>query len=280
MLQTTTEQTNNQPSTSQTQAQASSSLAEQNALINATALLGQPTLEDLLSVIQEESKQRKVRSRLAVIFACLIIAGGVVSLIARIKWGIKLQFVPLMGAFTALTVALSAMSQKQKDTTKALAQFDDVRAVGAFAEALEVPEKDVVAVAERKLRELLPRLQASDAPLLDAQQRAILNKKLLTGNADLVLAILKAYEQVGDSTAVANVETLSRGTKKWDEASDVVQAARACLPFLQERLRRAEQEQTLLRASDGNQTAPETLLRPAAPTQDAQAETLLRATNG
>lgn len=281
MMQTTTEQTQETAFTPQAMPATSVMLPTEASRHETVpqATVSQQEVDALLAIIEQEAKRRKSKTRLATGALIVFSLYFFMAFVARFVFGIKgLFFNP--GAFGGIFVAMTAFSQKQKDATKALAQFDDIRGVVAFTEALDFNDKEVTAIAEQKLIHLLPRLQASDSALLDAAHRAILNKKLLIGNANLVLAILKAYQQVGDSTALANVETLSRGTKKWDEASDVVQAARTCLPFLQAHIAQIEAQQTLLRASAESSTAPDILLRPAAPTQDTQSETLLRATNG
>jgi hypothetical protein len=250
--------------------------AEARQVVEEIQAMGEIAVEPLLELLKTEAQTARKNRKILNGFLSgvgVLMTGAFVALgVLKGDWD-PTMFV--MFSFLGGGAAMAA-SAKQTNAIRALAQFDDIRGVGAFTEALEFQDKEVIAVAERKLMELLPRLQASDAALLDANQRAILNRTLLTGSSELVVAILKAYEQVGDSTAIANVETLSRGYKKWGELSSVAVAARACLPFLQERLRRAEQEQTLLRAANGNVTAPETLLRPAASTQETHAETLLR----
>ncbi len=49
---------------------------------------------------------------------------------------------------------------------------DDARGVGRLAEALEWPDHDIQLVAARALTRLLPRLQATDAGLLDFGRNA------------------------------------------------------------------------------------------------------------
>ncbi len=172
--------------------------------------------------------------------------------------------------------ATIALSDNGKKLARQLVRFDDVRMVGVFAEVLEAADKQIVALAETKLTELLPRLQASDAHLLNPEQRSILNKSLIQAESGFVKAILKAYEQIGDSTAIPFVEKLTRGEGKAGGDAEVVAAANACLPFLIQRAKQQEQSQTLLRASEGNAAAPENLLRPANATIETQPDTLLR----
>jgi hypothetical protein len=130
----------------------------------------------------------------------------------------------------------------------------------------------------------LPRLQASDAHLIDTEQRKSLNRllgsMLVTLTKDrsrLACAILKAYEQIGDSAALPLVEQIASGAKTGkDEA--VCKAAQECLPFLRQRLAAEQANQQLLRAADGNLTSADTLLRPAASSTSVTAsQQLLRA---
>jgi hypothetical protein len=93
---------------------------------------------------------------------------------------------------------------------------------------------------------------------------------------DLTLAILKAWEQVGDEKALPAVERLAAGT--WD--SRVRAAADACLPALRQRAELARQRDTLLRPASAPGTGSEVLLRPAAGPGETSAALLLRPVEG
>ena len=97
------------------------------------------------------------------------------------------------------------------EAVKQIAVLDDIRAVGPLADALELDAKSIRTVARKALTRLLPRLQASDAHLLNADQRASLHRALKSKDEEFVIAALKAYEQVGDEKALPYVERLAEG---------------------------------------------------------------------
>jgi len=251
--------------------------AEIYEVVEEIGATGQNAVEPLLALLQIEAKKAK-RQRTLVnwIFG----GAGLFLLSMFLLKGLKggdwdfpnLWFLFYFGG----SGAAYAYTNKHKNVTRALARFDDVRTVGAFVEALEFPDKDIVAMAEQKLTELLPRLQASDAYLLNKEQREILNRQLVKSDGLIVKAILSAYEQVGDSAAIPAVSKLARGEGKGGKMPLNVSAAIACLQFLEIRAKQQEQAQTLLRASESTATAPEMLLRPAHATTETQPETLLR----
>lgn len=104
-------------------------------------------------------------------------------------------------------------------------------------------------MAEQALIRLLPRLRPTDAGLLNEAQRDILCRELSGGNelmtgrfddssepdANLIVAILRALEQVGDARFVPPVEKLAAGKGRAKKDARIREAAQACLPFLQAR---------------------------------------------
>ena len=138
-------------------------------------------------------------------------------------------------------------------------------------------------MAELMLPRMLIGVQASDAPLFTLRHRAMLNvyldsKRLGATSivSECMLAILKAYEQVGDSEAVPVVERLANGEGYAKRDKAIQQAAQNCLPFLYERGENETQRQTLLRASQPAANAPVTLLRPASAAPATAPNQLLR----
>lgn len=112
---------------------------------------------------------------------------------------------------------------------------------------------------------LLPRMKASDAALLSPEQRFFLNRALKSKDTALTLAILKAWEQVGDASAIGKVEKLAEGRGRGERIPKVVEAAKDCLPALRQSAERQQIGSQLLRPSDGNLTPSDVLLRPAMP---------------
>jgi hypothetical protein len=176
----------------------------------------------------------------------------------------------------AISAAFAA-SQAQKRVTKELAEFEDIRSVGPLAEALEYQDRELKAIAESKLTRLLPRLRASDASLLDEEQRKCLYRALRGRDTNLILAVLKALEQIGDEQAVPFVQKLANGEGLAARNSGIRAAAQECLPALQERAERERASRELLRAASASDTPSDVLLRPAGGTIEADPQQLLRA---
>lgn len=165
---------------------------------------------------------------------------------------------------------------RTRNLKRGLARLDDLRIVGLLIDVhISVIDHD----PEEGLIRLLPRLRASDTNLLTSSQRLKLCRMLVRTrlplsehDKNLKIAILKAFEQVGDGEAVPYVQS------HLDLAAhlppDLREAAEACLPFL---LARAEQTKTghgLLRAA---QAPSGDLLRPSQNADSSSPEMLPRA---
>jgi hypothetical protein len=197
--------------------------------------------------------------------ACMSFADG--------NWTLGLLFAAL--AIGSIFLYRITLSPEQTLLARQLAKTDDVRAVGRLAEALEWPDADSRSAAMKGLTRLLPQLKASDAHLLSVEQRECLYNYLIPANAkdEFVIAILSAFEQVGDDAAIAPVEQLAAAARTDDCVRD---AALNCLGFLRVRAEEAHNARTLLRASEAGPVSTGELLRPAAPDGATQTEGLLR----
>lgn len=143
--------------------------------------------------------------------------------------------------------------KKRLETTRRLAEGDDVRAVGPLAEALFDGDKAVREIAERGLIRLLPRLKESDAHVLNEEQNRRLRRALDGSNEDLAIAVLRALEFVGDSNALWDVLKLRSRTR----AERVRDAAKECLPYLEARV----PQDSLLRSSEAPSVPADALIR-------------------
>lgn len=234
--------------------------------------------------LRAEAEKRKSRQRWTrigfYIYLGIIVTFLIVYLSEGImtgKWshfptGLFTQF-GVFGSFGAAAVSASA-----KNGTKWLAEKygDDVRIVGPLAEALEMGDKNLKATAEEALIQQLPRLQASDAHLLDDDQRAILRRAVKGENRILVLAILKAWEQVGDSKAIPEVEQLVAGGYKVGNNAEIQAAAKDCLSHLRILAEQERASQLLVRAAESPTDASHILLRPAHDVGDNSPDRLVR----
>ena len=205
--------------------------------------------------------------------------------VPNLLW-LALLFAPAIGM---LTLVLRTFLSRPGWDAAEIKRVGGVQAVGPLVDLIAMPK------APRQLpplcaalTELLPQMQASDAGLLTKKQRKTLNW-LLTNGIDwgvgptaflnLRLAILKAWEQIGDAAAIPTVAHLASGRARTADQKTLKAAAQECLPLLQAHFGEVEATKTLLRASAPENAAPETLLRPADFTPDAAPQQLLRAAN-
>ena len=162
---------------------------------------------------------------------------------------------------------------------------DDVRVIRPLIEiAFEAGTHERRAIRDDLIARLL-RLRREDADLLDYDDRNMLRRLLkfpLRGENkagySLSIAILKAYEQMGNVHDLSIVQWLVSGAGL-GPAPDrrVREAAQACLPILKERLEEAKDSRILLRAASRDQGASQALLRPGHSAADPDPAELLRA---
>ncbi len=169
-------------------------------------------------------------------------------------------------------------TQQYRKAMDIVADADDLRVVGTLSRFLEWN-----AASKGILTCLLPRMQRTDAHLLNVEQRVCLYKQLRRNtrnvfflpdrNAELSLAILKALEQIGDASALPYVAQAAKTAR----SSAVRQAARECLPYLAYRAEGERAANSLLRASASTSVPDATLLRAAQSLPETAPQQLLRA---
>jgi hypothetical protein len=168
-----------------------------------------------------------------------------------------------------LVINKMVASPQQRRAAQRLAQLQNKRVVGHLVDFTTWPDAPVREAARQALISMLPKLQTADASLLSAQQQGILRGMLHRRHVEtepaLQIAILKAYEQVGDERALHAVNALATMRPSTKNRQRVRVAAQECLPFLQQRHHRQVSSQTLLRPTEQNTSEPpqEILLRPA-----------------
>jgi hypothetical protein len=165
----------------------------------------------------------------------------------------------------------------ERGMVTALWHFDDVLLLGILIDLYQSNSETELVVMP--LIRLLRRLRSSDATHVTMRHRECLYVELDRCNSivphsiELVLSILKALEQIGDSPAIPHVRKLVGSAKD----RRIQRAAKECLPFLEAREEHARARGTLLRAT--SRPAHEELLR--AVTSGSQgAEQLLRPSDG
>ncbi len=252
------------------------------------------SLDELLALLAEERQKTLKRRRNAKIGLSIYL--GVVILI--LIDGILTNFHgfggigSMFGSLSGVIASMYAATSTQKKGVQALAEYNDLRAAPRLIEILEYNDNSLKADAATLLEKLLPKLQASDAPMFTPEHHAILNRVLagkvalagkdkalaLTLTAKLLTAILVALRQVGTESSLPVVTELAEGKGRAKQFPQLKEAAQECLPFLQSRVENQRQTQTLLRASDGNRTPADMLLRPALDSPSTTpADELLRA---
>jgi hypothetical protein len=236
----------------------------------------------LVSIMRQEEQQRKsLRKQQYKIDAGILLFFVVAALcVYHIddRWtGIYV----LAGSTTFVLSRVMVRSRRVNRTHTTAAyllakHFEDVSIVGPLAEALEYRSKRVREAATAALIRLLPRLQTTDSDLLNSEQRDSLHRALMGNSPELVLAVLGALDQVGDSRAIPNVEVLAAGLGVAAGDRRIRDMAQQTLLVLRQRVELQRAPQTLLRAatSEGGD-----LLRTATGGGDPEATVLLRATS-
>jgi hypothetical protein len=168
----------------------------------------------------------------------------------------------------------------QRNLTNALIHSDDLGIVPPLIQAAATIEISGTA-AVMLLTRLLPRLRASDASLLDGNDRTLLHTAMVkhAGNREFILAALHALQQIGDRTSIHTVQRLADRTERRAADPELRDAAKECLEFLQQRAALTEANQTLLRSSSAAETPTDTLLRAIDNATPTAPDELLRTTS-
>lgn len=194
------------------------------------------------------------------------------------QWPLGLAFAALTGLGTQLYRL--TMTDKQKALAHRLGALDDVRCIGRLVELLEWPDRDVRAIAIAALNRLLPRVRATDGVGLTSGQRGIVHGMLVLAKAgacaDLMVNLMKALEQIGDSSDVSCVERLANAQPGSPNERLACDAASECLPYLMARSKVTQTSQTLLRASSALSTGTDSLVRAAGVPAQTDPDQLLR----
>jgi hypothetical protein len=251
------------------------------------------TIKELLAALRHDGRTGRpilgFEWLLFYLFACL--AFFVVLLRAQ-PWEDEFGFVVYLGLCVAVLrwgyLILNHMvaSPQQRRAAQRLAQLQDKRLVGYLVDFCTWPDEPVRRAAKRALTRMLPGLQPADAGLLSpAQQgvlRGFLHRRYTDTETGLQVAILKAYEQIGDERSLSAVRGLANINPRTRERERVKEAANACLPFLQQRRERQHSSQTLLRPTTATSSEPprQILLRPVTDQSTANPDELLRADLG
>jgi hypothetical protein len=237
--------------------------------------MGDAATDRLMKAIDREAQKRKKRVK---IFTAIISVWVGFMILMAITGNAE-----HIGSFTGMFGAVSSLyyvSQQQKNAATELAKLRPKRAVGQLADALEYGDKNMRMLASSALQDILPQLQASDDHLLNDEQRNrlynVLKRARFKQDGPLMVAILKALEQIGDEKALPMAENLSKIEPRNGMERSVKAAALECLPALTERVEKRRRAQTLLRPAAAPDNPAEVLLRPAHGASPGDPEKLLR----
>lgn len=245
---------------------------------------------DVSTLLALMAQQRRLRNRRLIQVAIAgLINVGLLPLLAL--WMHSPSVFLFWSMFTTMLAGVAvAFTQTQKALAMVLAQKQDLNAIGALISALEMRDEELQRTVRPVLIRLLPRLRAQDASLLTKEERRILRQFLegtLFGRefgrprgseeeTALILAALKALEQVGDSSFLPVVTQWKNGQKRGSE-EQIRKAAEDCLPYLEIASANRQAEMEMLRASAPDPALEAgVLLRPASDSGGVSDENLLR----
>ena len=249
---------------------------------------------ELLNVIEKERGKERLRRQ---ILGALIILFHAFIAIDALKDGIYgwikwIMIYPNCCLVFAFSKRLSSFSDRRKKAGVALSKNEDVSLIGHHIETLTSlasitsPTEQYELVRE-SLFLSLPKLTESDARLLNSKHFAWLRRQFVVYSHyhsirqnDFQVVILKAYERIGGASELDLVKRIATSRDvdfaTYDYHPKVVQAARECLPHLQNRILELKEKRSLLRPASVAELPEESLLRPAVTEIDTEPEKLLR----
>lgn len=204
--------------------------------------------------------------------------------------------------FISSGAVVDAAAGSRHKAADVLARACDPRAVGVLALAARDGDRYTREVATRGLKSILPALKASDVEHITPEgKEALLSLLQKSLDPDLLIAALKALEQIGDQLDIPLVQLLTRWKRPridrqfhllptgpvvlwfmnpsdtWDDSEGRVrEAACHCLATLQERSEQERLRNTLLRPAQAPQDPASILLRPVDGTPSSPPNVLLR----
>ena len=211
-------------------------------------------VETILTWLEHDRRERRNVPYLAL---------GYIGAICLFGWLLRNAFpvasvYPFMiwSAVGSLLSVVATSGKLRRQCYKLLATYDDVRVIEPFVQAMAHGLEDVKLPAIIALTQLLPKLKPADARLLSHDSRRILNEMLVNNvKVDFVLAILSAWEQIGDAEAIPFVEQLTLGKGATGGNQIVRDAAQVALPTLQASAVRNAASDTLLRSSQSSDSS-------------------------
>lgn len=236
------------------------------------------TLDSLFAYSVQEYRQARSRFRMALLGTLMLFF--LISLLLHLFEYGGLPMVILCVTLPALLRRLEMRRQSERrmhNVLTVLQKYEPGRSVGALIEAMRTGNETTYRLASDSLIAELARLQASDGLLLTARQRVWLCRALHGSHSELILAIVRAFERIGDAKAIPHVKRLTNCPVWLAEYDRIQEAARHCLPILQARAAEAQTARTYLRAATPPAAPEKVLLRPAPHEESASSALLVRA---
>jgi hypothetical protein len=249
----------------------------------------------ILEQFAAEARRYRLRVRTAVrlgVGAAVTIS--LVNIIAiAAQWGADFPLglsITMLGLFTLILFACVLLplragrrcARLHGQLMNAARADDDVRVVGPLIEMLAWhPQLLLPQRARAMLIQRLPRLTSQDAHLLDAEQQQYLCGVLRNADrndVELSVAILRAFEKVGDRSVLPLVERIADSPARTRRQRRLKTEAQCRLPGLEARVQQQQASQSLLRASSPTTHGIETLLHPVTAGETIATEHLLRPT--
>ena len=222
-------------------------------------------LKTLLERMPREARKVKLLGYFQVLL-CLVASYTLIYILTArlLGWHSRPDYFSVLTPFLSVAsiwVGIYINSESRKRWAKQLVTVQDVRACGAFADVLAFQDEELRKLAKQALLTHLPRLQASDGQFLNDSHRHNLRQLLKGKDVPLILALLRALQQVGDGRDLDAVQRLADGKNKAGKNPEVPLAAAECLPYLQANDERRQHNQSLLRASSPDADTSHVLLR-------------------
>lgn len=262
---------------------------EGSRIVSSKTKQGQP--ETILAGLIEGARRRQAMTRIAIGAYVMLVAMMALRYLAFSgRWdphaaALILACASFGGAMLWLWIkvraALSPIRWSRSRRSSGCELYDDIRLVGPLADALPLPNPEVVLRAEAALTSLLPRMGVLDARLLNREQRECIYRNLLVRNIgakpDFLVAILGFVERLSDTRPLPEVLALAFSTIDTADGRKVKAAAETCLQVLRQTEVEKDERKSLLRGSSSGITPPGELVRPVELSGDTSVDELLRA---
>jgi hypothetical protein len=244
--------------------------------LESLTMSGTETVQILEPLLSLEMRLKGIERWCALIGYSFVLAALLASLMAGVA-DHPVEWFMLVYAPICLTWLLVYSRPKGNQLTRSICDavvgLKEIEAIGLLIDLsrFELDSKSL----QDALKEMLPRLHASDSKLLSSRHQLRLVQLLeVKGDAPLLMSVLSAVEQVGDDTAVPFVEQIAamEGEQLWQ--LELKERAAECLHHLANRVEIEGRASTLLRPTDQHEHALG-LLRPVSGAESGPESNLL-----